>query len=139
MFSGIILSFEFEFAWWRMMRIFSCTYLLSVYFLWGIVQIFFLFFWLRGLLFCWLLRRLCIFWTQILNRIHVLQISFSLFVAFLFILWRVSSPKDTVFNFNITRFISFLFCGLCYWCGMGNTCNSMADSCQCMTKPTPIL
>ena len=23
--------------------------------------------------------------------------------------------------------------------GMGNTCNSMADSCQCMTKPTPIL
>ena len=23
--------------------------------------------------------------------------------------------------------------------GMGNTCNSMADSCQCMTKPTSIL
>ena len=23
--------------------------------------------------------------------------------------------------------------------GMGNTCNSMADSCQCMTKPTEIL
>ena len=23
--------------------------------------------------------------------------------------------------------------------GMGNTCNSMADSCQCMTKPTIIL
>ena len=23
--------------------------------------------------------------------------------------------------------------------GMGNTCNSMADSCQCMTKPTPML
>ena len=23
--------------------------------------------------------------------------------------------------------------------GMGNTCNSMADSCQCMTKPTTIL
>ena len=23
--------------------------------------------------------------------------------------------------------------------GMGNTCNSMADSCQCMTKPTLIL
>ena len=23
--------------------------------------------------------------------------------------------------------------------GMGNTCNSMADSSQCMTKPTPIL
>ena len=22
--------------------------------------------------------------------------------------------------------------------GMGNTCTSMADSCQCMTKPTPI-
>ena len=22
--------------------------------------------------------------------------------------------------------------------GMGNTCNSMADSCQCMTKPTEI-
>ena len=22
--------------------------------------------------------------------------------------------------------------------GMGNTCNSMADSCQCMTKPTTI-
>ena len=22
---------------------------------------------------------------------------------------------------------------------MGNTCNSMADSCQCMTKPTTIL
>ena len=25
------------------------------------------------------------------------------------------------------------------WIGMGNTCNSMADSCQCMTKPTTIL
>ena len=23
--------------------------------------------------------------------------------------------------------------------GLGNTCNSMADSCQCMTKPTTIL
>ena len=23
--------------------------------------------------------------------------------------------------------------------GMGDTCNSMADSCQCMTKPTTIL
>ena len=23
--------------------------------------------------------------------------------------------------------------------GMGNTCNSMADSCQCMTKPTTVL
>ena len=23
--------------------------------------------------------------------------------------------------------------------GMGNTCNPMADSCQCMTKPTTIL
>ena len=23
--------------------------------------------------------------------------------------------------------------------GMGNTCNSMTDSCQCMTKPTKIL
>ena len=23
--------------------------------------------------------------------------------------------------------------------GMGNTCNSMADSCQCMTKPTETL
>ena len=23
--------------------------------------------------------------------------------------------------------------------GMGNTCNSIADSCQCMTKPTEIL
>ena len=23
--------------------------------------------------------------------------------------------------------------------GIGNTCNSMADSCQCMTKPTEIL
>ena len=23
--------------------------------------------------------------------------------------------------------------------GMGNTCNSMADSCQCMTKPTTML
>ena len=23
--------------------------------------------------------------------------------------------------------------------GMGNTCNSMADSCQCMTRPTTIL
>ena len=23
--------------------------------------------------------------------------------------------------------------------GMGNTCKSMADSCQCMTKPTAIL
>ena len=23
--------------------------------------------------------------------------------------------------------------------GMGNTCNSMADSCQCMTKPTVML
>ena len=23
--------------------------------------------------------------------------------------------------------------------GMGNICNSMADSCQCMTKPTEIL
>ena len=23
--------------------------------------------------------------------------------------------------------------------GMGNTCNSMADSCQCMAKPTTIL
>ena len=23
--------------------------------------------------------------------------------------------------------------------GMGNTCNSTADSCQCMTKPTTIL
>ena len=23
--------------------------------------------------------------------------------------------------------------------GMGNTCNSMADSCQCMTKPTSML
>ena len=23
--------------------------------------------------------------------------------------------------------------------GMGNACNSMADSCQCMTKPTTIL
>ena len=23
--------------------------------------------------------------------------------------------------------------------GMGNTCTSMADSCQCITKPTPIL
>ena len=23
--------------------------------------------------------------------------------------------------------------------GMGNTCNSMADSCQCMTKPTTIV
>ena len=23
--------------------------------------------------------------------------------------------------------------------GMGNTCNSMADSCQCITKPTTIL
>ena len=23
--------------------------------------------------------------------------------------------------------------------GMGNTCNCMADSCQCMTKPTTIL
>ena len=23
--------------------------------------------------------------------------------------------------------------------GMGNTCNSMADSCRCMTKPTTIL
>ena len=23
--------------------------------------------------------------------------------------------------------------------GMGNTCNSMADSCQCMTEPTTIL
>ena len=23
--------------------------------------------------------------------------------------------------------------------GMGNTCNSMANSCQCMTKPTTIL
>ena len=23
--------------------------------------------------------------------------------------------------------------------GMGNTCKSMADSCQCMTKPTTIL
>ena len=23
--------------------------------------------------------------------------------------------------------------------GMGNTCNSMADSCQCMTKPTAML
>ena len=23
--------------------------------------------------------------------------------------------------------------------GMGNTCNSMADSCQCVTKPTTIL
>ena len=23
--------------------------------------------------------------------------------------------------------------------GMGNTCNSMADSCQCMTKPTAVL
>ena len=23
--------------------------------------------------------------------------------------------------------------------GMGNTCKSMADSCQCMTKPTSIL
>ena len=23
--------------------------------------------------------------------------------------------------------------------GVGNTCNSMADSCQCMTKPTTIL
>ena len=23
--------------------------------------------------------------------------------------------------------------------GMGNTCNSMAESCQCMTKPTEIL
>ena len=23
--------------------------------------------------------------------------------------------------------------------GIGNTCNSMADSCQCMTKPTTIL
>ena len=23
--------------------------------------------------------------------------------------------------------------------GMGNTCNSMADSCQCVTKPTAIL
>ena len=23
--------------------------------------------------------------------------------------------------------------------GMANTCNSMADSCQCMTKPTTIL
>ena len=23
--------------------------------------------------------------------------------------------------------------------GMGNTCKSMADSCQCMTKPTKIL
>ena len=22
---------------------------------------------------------------------------------------------------------------------MGNTCKSMADSCQCMTKPTPVL
>ena len=25
------------------------------------------------------------------------------------------------------------------WIGMGNTCKSMADSCQCMTKPTTIL
>ena len=24
------------------------------------------------------------------------------------------------------------------WLGMGNTCNSMDDSCQCMTKPTSI-
>ena len=23
--------------------------------------------------------------------------------------------------------------------GMGNTCKTMADSCQCMTKTTPIL
>ena len=23
--------------------------------------------------------------------------------------------------------------------GMGNTCNSMADSCQCMTEPTEML
>ena len=23
--------------------------------------------------------------------------------------------------------------------GMGNTCNSMADSCQCMTKPTEMM
>ena len=23
--------------------------------------------------------------------------------------------------------------------GMGNTCSSMADSCQCMTKPTAML
>ena len=23
--------------------------------------------------------------------------------------------------------------------GMGNKCNSMADSCQCMTKPTEML
>ena len=23
--------------------------------------------------------------------------------------------------------------------GMGNTCNSTDDSCQCMTKPTPVL
>ena len=23
--------------------------------------------------------------------------------------------------------------------GMGNTCNSMADSCQCVTKPTEML
>ena len=25
------------------------------------------------------------------------------------------------------------------WIGMGNTCKSMANSCQCMTKPTTIL
>ena len=25
------------------------------------------------------------------------------------------------------------------WIGMGNICKSMADSCQCMTKPTTIL
>ena len=25
------------------------------------------------------------------------------------------------------------------WIGMGNTCKSMADSCQCMTKTTTIL
>ena len=25
------------------------------------------------------------------------------------------------------------------WIGLGNTCNSMADSCQCMTKTTEML
>ena len=44
--------------------------------------------------------------------------------------------------YTYTHYVYSFMCllnGTCVKIWMGNTCNSMADSCQCMTKPTTIL
>ena len=51
----------------------------------------------------------------------------------------LANGLSILFIFSQNQLLDLLIFAMVFGIGMGNTCKSMADSCQCMTKTTTVL